>query len=61
MILSIVIPVFNEEKCIGGFLVDLKKCYIPVEYEVIIVDGNSEDYTRDVVLYECKQDKKYFW
>ncbi len=58
MILSIVIPVFNEEEFIGKLLVALKKCYIPIEYEIIIVDDNSEDCTRDIVLYECKQDRK---
>lgn len=58
MTLSIVIPVFNEEKSIGKLLADLKKCYIPMKYEIIIVDDNSEDYTRDIVLHESKQDRK---
>ena len=58
MILSIVIPVFNEEESIGKLLADLKKCPIPIEYEIIIVDDNSEDCTRDIVLHECGQDKK---
>jgi glycosyltransferase involved in cell wall biosynthesis len=58
MILSIVVPVFNEEDTIGKLLIDLKKCPIPIEYEIIIVDDNSADCTREIVLHECVQDKK---
>jgi glycosyltransferase involved in cell wall biosynthesis len=58
MTLSIIIPVFNEEETIGKLLADLKKIHIPIEYEIIIVDDNSDDRTREIVLSECKQDKK---
>lgn len=56
MMLSIVIPVLNEERSIARLLSDLKKCPIPAEYEVIIVDDDSDDSTTDVVLNECKKD-----
>ena len=58
MMLSIIIPVFNEEKSIGRLLYNLKECHIPTEYEIIVVDDNSEDVTRDIVLNEHRQNRK---
>lgn len=56
--LSIIIPAFNEEKSIGRLLYDLKGCPISIEYEIIVVDDNSEDGTRDIVLNEHRQNRK---
>ena len=58
MMLSIIIPVFNEEKSIGRLLYNLKECHISTEYEIIVVDDNSEDVTRDIVLNEHRQNRK---
>ncbi len=54
--LSIIIPVLNEEKSIGKLLDDLKKCYIAIPYEIIVVDNGSEDSTRNVVLSEQERE-----
>ena len=45
MKLSIIIPVFNEEKTILQILEKVKKANIPVDHEIIIVDDGSTDAT----------------
>lgn len=52
---SIVIPALNEEKFIPKLLGDIKN-QVDRDFEVIVVDGNSEDRTRDIVQ---AQDKYY--
>jgi len=47
MKLSIIVPVFNEEKTILQILERLKKADIPVPCEIIIVDDGSTDGTRE--------------
>ena len=47
MKLSIIIPVFNEEKTILQILERVKKANIPVVHEIIIVDDGSTDTTRE--------------
>ncbi|HUD09761.1 MAG TPA: glycosyltransferase family 2 protein [Patescibacteria group bacterium] len=47
MKLSIVVPVFNEEKTILQILERLKKADISVPYEIIVVDDGSTDSTRE--------------
>lgn len=48
---SVVIPAHNEEKYIGECLESLKnQDYPPELYEVIVVDNNSTDQTRDIAL-----------
>jgi glycosyltransferase involved in cell wall biosynthesis len=46
---SIVIPAYNEEKCIGRLLASLQK--LPKEniLEILVVDNGSSDKTREVV------------
>jgi len=46
--ISIVIPALNEEKYIGRLLQSLENQTLK-DFEVIVVDGSSEDMTRDVV------------
>jgi len=58
MMLSIIIPVLNEEKSIGRLLSDLKKCPISIEYEIIAVDDNSNDSTKDIILNEREKNKR---
>ncbi len=45
---SIVIPTLNEEKYIGRLLTDLVK-QSKQNFEVVVVDGHSQDRTREVV------------
>lgn len=52
---SIIIPTLNEEKFLPKLLGDIKN-QVDREFEVIIVDGNSEDHTRDIGQ---AQDKYY--
>ncbi len=47
--ISVVIPSYNEETNIARCLESLQKQTIPRgEYEIIVVDGNSSDHTRDI-------------
>lgn len=48
--ISIVIPVFNEEKFIGGLLKSIKKVNYPKEYyEIVVVNDASTDHTVEIV------------
>src|SRR6266550_8731607 len=46
---SVIIPCYNEEKFIGKALANLVGQYPTDYYEIVIVDGQSEDRTRAVV------------
>jgi cellulose synthase/poly-beta-1,6-N-acetylglucosamine synthase-like glycosyltransferase len=46
---SVVIPCFNEERFIGSVLENLARQYNHDRYEILVVDGMSEDRTRDIV------------
>ena len=46
---SVVIPCFNEERFIGKVLDNLAQQYEAERFEILIVDGMSQDHTRDVV------------
>lgn len=48
--ISIVCPVYNEEKYIGKLL-DFYETIEPVNKEIIVIDGQSTDRTYDVVLH----------
>ena len=58
VLLSIVIPAYNEEKnlphCIAELRGVLREQQIP--YEIIVVNDNSTDGTRDVIAQEMLQD-----
>jgi len=45
-LLSVVIPALDEATTIGGLLADLRALSVP--YEVVVVDGGSQDGTLDV-------------
>jgi glycosyltransferase involved in cell wall biosynthesis len=51
MLLSIIIPVYNEEKCITLILNKINACALPyaITKEVIIVDDCSTDNTKQVI------------
>lgn len=46
---SVIIPCYNEERFIGKALANLAEQYPQEDYEIIVVDGMSDDHTRDVV------------
>jgi glycosyltransferase involved in cell wall biosynthesis len=53
---SIIIPSFNEEKFIGGVLDNIVEQDYPHErLEVFLIDGNSRDKTRDLILLKAKE------
>jgi len=57
-LLSIIIPVFNEEKTIGTVLERLDKLIIPqVNKEIIVVDDGSKDSSKKLILEKQKKVK----
>ena len=51
MKLSVVIPTLNEEECIGQVMDELSAALEgKVEFEVVVVDGMSQDRTREIAL-----------
>ena len=46
---SVIIPCYNEERFIGKALEQLADQFEPDRYELVIVDGLSEDRSRAVV------------
>src|ERR1700687_5108762 len=51
---SVVIPCYNEERFIGKALHNLADQYDPERYEIVIVDGRSEDQTREAIAEFCR-------
>ncbi|MEI7633770.1 MAG: glycosyltransferase family 2 protein [bacterium] len=50
MMLSVIIPVYNEVSTLSAVLGAVRR--VPVEKEIIVVDGHSTDGTRDILLRE---------
>jgi len=49
-LVSVIIPAYNEEKCIENCLSSLLKLDFPKEqFEIILVNNNSKDKTREIV------------
>jgi succinoglycan biosynthesis protein ExoA len=46
---SVIIPCYNEERFIGKALENLAGQYVAENYEVVVVDGMSNDGTREVI------------
>lgn len=47
--LSIVVPCYNEDKCIDVFLSTLSGIKLPIRHEVVFVDDGSTDRTLDII------------
>lgn len=50
MVISVVIPAFNEEKTIGKVVDDVMNCISLEGSEIIVVDNDSTDKTKSIVL-----------
>ncbi|MDD1674499.1 MAG: glycosyltransferase [Methanomicrobiales archaeon] len=54
--ISVIVPSFNEEKNIGRCLASLSVQTLPRDqYEIIVVDGNSKDRTREIAMQYADQ------
>jgi glycosyltransferase involved in cell wall biosynthesis len=53
MKLSVIVPVYNEVSTIQPILARVRN--VPIDKEIIVVDGNSTDGTRDLLALEEKQ------
>jgi len=49
MTLSIIIPVFNEEKTIGEVIKEVEAVKLPIKKEIIVVNDGSFDKTKEVL------------
>jgi hypothetical protein len=47
--LSIIVPVFNEERYVGEVLRALIIKDVPIDKEIVVVESNSDDRSRDIV------------
>lgn len=60
MKLSVIIPVYNEKNTIHEILDRVRR--VPIDKEIIVVDGNSTDGTKDILEVEASQpDTKVFY
>ena len=46
---SVIIPCYNEEKSISQALENLANQYPPDDYEIVVIDGMSDDHTRQAI------------
>jgi glycosyltransferase involved in cell wall biosynthesis len=58
--ISIIVPCYNEKSHIIGFIKDLKaQDYSPSLLEFIIIDGNSNDGTTDLIKNHTQDDSRF--
>jgi dolichol-phosphate mannosyltransferase len=57
MKISIIIPVFNEEKTILKILESTQKTFTDTEFEIIIIDDGSTDDTENICQNFCQSNK----
>jgi dolichol-phosphate mannosyltransferase len=48
-LLSVVIPVYNEEKTVGALLENVLKVKLPINLEIIVVDDGSKDNSASII------------
>jgi len=61
MMLSIIIPVYNEEKTILKILDKIDRVRLPVKKEIIIIDDFSTDKTKKILKDIKEKNKKIFY
>jgi glycosyltransferase involved in cell wall biosynthesis len=54
MLLSVIVPVYNERRTLAIVLEQVRR--VPIDKEIIVVDGGSVDGTRDVLAEEAKRE-----
>ncbi len=60
--ISVVIPCLNESKYIDATLVSLQgQVDLDEPFEVIVVDGGSQDGTRDILDRWSREDDRFRW
>jgi dolichol-phosphate mannosyltransferase len=59
MLISIIIPVFNEKKTILKLIYKIKKTQLIHDKEIIIVDDNSDDGSRELIKKNFKNSKNF--
>lgn len=61
-LISIVLPSYNEEGNIEKMYIEVTKLFKnqlkKYEYEIVFIDNDSKDKTRDIIRKICKKDKK---
>jgi dolichol-phosphate mannosyltransferase len=57
-VLAIVVPTLNEASNIEALLSKIETALADVRWEVIFVDDDSQDSTRDVILQRCRIDPR---
>lgn len=57
-LLSIVIPVYNEEKTIGIVLDKLSKMSLPLDVEIIVINDGSKDSSQKIIKEKSARNKK---
>ena len=59
--ISIVIPCYNEEENVAPLSEAIKKVFADelknYKYEILFIDNDSKDNTRNVIRQLCKEDK----
>ena len=58
MKISIILPVYNEEKTIYKILDKLKKINLGIKKEIIIINDGSEDNSKNIIERHIKKQKK---
>ena len=60
--ISVIIPTYNEEENIGPLVealhAEFKKSLSAYDYEIVIIDNDSEDKTRSIIRELCNADKR---
>src|SRR5262244_2096378 len=57
-VLAIVVPTLNEAANIEALLSRIESALAGVRWEIIFVDDDSQDRTRDIVLQRCRIDPR---
>jgi len=57
-VLAIVVPTLNEAANIEALLTKIESALAGIRWEIIFVDDDSQDRTRDIILQRCQIDPR---